>query len=49
VKNGHAPKICEACGLPFEWRAKWRNNFENVKYCSTACSAQAARDRRSEP
>lgn len=27
-------KICEVCGLPFNWRKKWKNNWEEVKYCS---------------
>ncbi|MFH6772076.1 DUF2256 domain-containing protein [Gaetbulibacter aestuarii] len=34
----HLPeKICPTCGLPFSWRKKWRNNWENVKYCSEKC------------
>jgi len=45
-KNGHAPKICTVCARPFEWRAKWRDSFDEVKYCSKACSREAARARR---
>ncbi|WP_096383553.1 DUF2256 domain-containing protein [Aurantimicrobium minutum] len=37
TKNGFAPKVCERCGLPFEWRKKWAREWENVKYCSEKC------------
>ncbi|MDH6238688.1 DUF2256 domain-containing protein [Aurantimicrobium minutum] len=37
TKNGFAPKVCESCGLPFEWRKKWAREWENVKYCSEKC------------
>jgi hypothetical protein len=36
-KNGYPPKVCEACGLPFEWRKKWARDWDNVKYCSEKC------------
>jgi len=38
LKKGQLPtKICATCGLPFEYRKKWRNNWETVKYCSERC------------
>jgi hypothetical protein len=37
TKNGHEPKVCERCGLPFEWRKKWERDWANVKYCSEKC------------
>ncbi|TVT39395.1 DUF2256 domain-containing protein [Hymenobacter setariae] len=38
LKKGQLPtKICATCGLPFEYRKKWRNNWEAVKYCSEKC------------
>lgn len=37
TKNGHAPRTCERCGLPFEWRKKWERDWEQVKYCSDRC------------
>ena len=37
TKNGHAPKVCEACGLEFEWRKKWERDWELVRYCSERC------------
>ncbi|MEI8264051.1 MAG: DUF2256 domain-containing protein [Actinomycetes bacterium] len=46
IKNGFAPRDCEVCGRPFEWRAKWRNNFDAVRYCSTRCSRAARGSRR---
>jgi len=36
-KNAHPPKVCERCGLPFEWRKKWARDWDNVKYCSEKC------------
>ncbi|RZK90337.1 MAG: DUF2256 domain-containing protein [Hymenobacter sp.] len=37
-KKGQLPtKICVTCGLPFEYRKKWRNNWAEVKYCSERC------------
>ncbi|MBO2033345.1 DUF2256 domain-containing protein [Siccationidurans ginsengisoli] len=38
LKKGQLPtKICATCGLPFEYRKKWRNNWPEVKYCSEKC------------
>ncbi|RZK98238.1 MAG: DUF2256 domain-containing protein [Hymenobacter sp.] len=38
LKKGQLPtKICATCGLPFEYRKKWRNNWEAVKYCGEKC------------
>ena len=37
TKNGHPPKVCERCGLPFEWRKKWERDWPNVKFCSDKC------------
>lgn len=34
-------KVCPVCGLPFTWRKKWARDWENVKYCSDRCRAQA--------
>ena len=31
-------KVCETCERPFEWRKKWKRDWENVKYCSKKCS-----------
>ena len=37
--QGRADKTCASCGRRIEWRAKWADNWESVKYCSTACRA----------
>jgi hypothetical protein len=43
TKNGHQPKNCASCGLPFEWRKKWERDWDNVKYCSQKCKAAGAK------
>ncbi|MFN3680142.1 DUF2256 domain-containing protein [Thermosynechococcus sp.] len=30
-------KICVVCGRPFQWRKKWADCWEEVKYCSERC------------
>lgn len=30
-------KICERCGRPMVWRARWRRNWEAIKFCSERC------------
>ncbi|WP_081988355.1 DUF2256 domain-containing protein [Psychroserpens jangbogonensis] len=36
-KQNLPEKTCLTCGLPFSWRKKWKNNWDNVKYCSEKC------------
>ncbi|MTJ00957.1 DUF2256 domain-containing protein [Idiomarina piscisalsi] len=37
-KKPHLPnKVCETCQRPFSWRKKWKDCWENVKYCSERC------------
>ena len=36
-------KPCPACGRPMTWRKKWERTWEQVKYCSDRCRADAAR------
>ncbi|OWP62554.1 hypothetical protein CDA63_13680 [Hymenobacter amundsenii] len=37
-KKGQLPtKICLTCGRPFEYRKKWRNSWDEVKYCGEKC------------
>jgi hypothetical protein len=33
-------KICRVCGRPFDWRRKWADCWEEVKYCSERCRNQ---------
>ena len=36
--KAHLPtKPCVACGRPMTWRKAWAKNWDEVKYCSTAC------------
>ena len=30
-------KHCTVCGRRFEWRTKWADDWEQVKYCSARC------------
>lgn len=30
-------KICRSCGRTIEWRRKWADNWNEVRYCSKAC------------
>ena len=32
-----AEKTCASCGRRIEWRAKWADNWDAVKYCSAGC------------
>jgi len=32
-----AEKTCASCGRRIEWRKKWADNWDAVKYCSDAC------------
>jgi hypothetical protein len=48
TKNGVPPRECAVCHRPFEWRAKWRENFDDVLYCSRRCAREARTQRRQE-
>ncbi|NDH47876.1 MAG: DUF2256 domain-containing protein [Acidimicrobiia bacterium] len=37
TKNGFAPRTCDACGRPFEWRKKWARDWDYVRWCSDVC------------
>lgn len=45
-----AEKTCASCGRRIEWRAKWANTWDAVKYCSSACRSHGvtATDRQLE-
>ena len=30
-------KTCAACGRRIEWRKKWERDWDQVRYCSSAC------------
>jgi hypothetical protein len=37
-------KTCASCGRRFEWRRKWADDWEQVRYCSTACRRHGVTD-----
>lgn len=42
VKKEHLPsKICIVCNKHFIWRKKWEKVWNEVKYCSRRCRAEA--------
>jgi hypothetical protein len=30
-------KVCAVCGRPFQWRKKWKDVWDDVRYCSDRC------------
>lgn len=36
-------KVCPVCGRPFQWRKKWKDVWEEVRYCSDRCRNQGKR------
>lgn len=44
--NSNLPtKVCPVCNRKFEWRRKWKDDWENVKYCSERCRRNKYRNR----
>ncbi|WP_354378396.1 DUF2256 domain-containing protein [Thalassospira sp. MBR-102] len=37
TKSALPHKTCLTCNRPFAWRRKWRNCWDDVKYCSARC------------
>jgi hypothetical protein len=37
AKSDLPTKLCKHCQRPMVWRKKWRNNWDEVAYCSDAC------------
>ena len=33
----NAEKNCKACGRIIEWRKKWKNCWDEIRYCSDRC------------
>ncbi|NDD45317.1 MAG: DUF2256 domain-containing protein [Synechococcaceae bacterium WB9_4xC_028] len=40
-------KICAVCGRPFQWRRKWKDVWDEVRYCSERCRRD--RNRQGKP
>ena len=45
-KSDLPTKICPVCCRPFTWRKKWRNCWDEVRYCSKRCRGEARQFRR---
>ncbi|MGI9186387.1 MAG: DUF3253 domain-containing protein [Gaiellales bacterium] len=35
-------RICVSCGRAFSWRKAWARDWEQVRYCSSACRKRGA-------
>ena len=45
MSTGNLPtKVCPVCNREFEWRKKWKDDWENVKYCSERCRRNKDRE-----
>jgi hypothetical protein len=42
-KENLATKVCVVCKRSFTWRKKWKDVWDEVKYCSHACSQQKSK------
>ena len=38
-KSNLPSKNCKSCNKPFNWRKKWKKNWDEVLYCSKKCSS----------
>ncbi|ESZ89395.1 DUF2256 domain-containing protein [Congregibacter litoralis] len=45
AKNPKPEKVCPVCDRPFLWRARWKNNWDEIVYCSRRCSGERSRRR----
>lgn len=48
MKSHLDTKICPVCNRPFQWRKKWKRDWEEVKYCSKRCSSERKKSAKSE-
>ncbi len=35
-----APRTCASCGRRIEWRRKWADDWDQVRWCSDACRSR---------
>jgi len=42
-------KPCAACGRPMAWRKAWARSWDEVRFCSDRCRAEAKATRRAGP
>ena len=36
-RNADQWKVCPSCGRRFQWRKKWANSWDSVRFCSQRC------------
>ncbi len=46
MSNGRDSRFrhCAVCGLPFSWRSRWKDCWDEVRYCSQRCRRRKLRD-----
>lgn len=44
VEAAPPDKTCASCGRTIEWRRKWANSWDDVRYCSDACRRRKVTD-----
>lgn len=37
------PKVCAGCGRRIEWRRRWADDWESVRWCSAACRTRGVK------
>ncbi len=42
---GRPTKVCMVCGRPFQWRKKWKDVWDDVRYCSDRCRRNRSQKR----
>jgi hypothetical protein len=45
-KKSLPTKNCEFCKKPFQYRKKWKDDWQFVKYCSSKCSKEAKQNKK---
>ncbi|MFK7828982.1 MAG: DUF2256 domain-containing protein [Congregibacter sp.] len=48
-RKPRAEKQCPVCERPFHWRARWKNNWDEIVYCSRRCAGQRSQIPRPDP
>jgi hypothetical protein len=42
-KSDLPAKTCPVCQRPFSWRKKWKDCWQDVKYCSERCRREKSK------
>ncbi|WP_370232466.1 DUF2256 domain-containing protein [Cognatishimia sp.] len=50
MKKSDLPqKTCAVCGRPFTWRKKWKDVWDEVRYCSERCRNDRGKTMKAKP